>query len=106
KYGGISFVNGFTDPYPNVSYVFPANLSGGDPKKVGEATSHEAGHGFGLQHQSVYDGTTKLLEYNPGTPAKAPVMGRSYDAQRGLWWTGQSIVFSQIQHDPYVLWGT
>jgi hypothetical protein len=101
--GGIAFVSGFSNTDPNTGYVFSGNLGAGTPKYVAEATAHEAGHLFGLSHQSLYDGTTKIAEYNPGTGtgpgSKAPIMGRSYDAERGLWWNGKSLSFNTIQRD-------
>ncbi len=91
-YGGLSFASGFTTSDPNTGYVFSTNLSN-VPKWVGEATSHEAGHLFGLQHQSIYDASgSKLAEYAPGDSQRAPVMGNSYSAARGLWWIGKSSV--------------
>ena len=63
-------------------FVFSANLWHGSPrspKTVADVAAHEAGHGFGLQHQSQYDATgTKIA---PGTKApaatstKAPAKG-------------------------------
>ena len=65
-YGGIAYVNGFTSG-PNVGFVFPANLANGTPKYTGDASAHEAGHGFGLQHQSQYDSSgNKLQDYYSG----------------------------------------
>jgi hypothetical protein len=101
KYGGISYVGGFGNPtLPNIGYVFSGNLGNGNAKYVAEASAHEAGHTFGLVHQAVWSGTTKLFEYNPGTAAKAPIMGRSYDSVRGLWWRGtDDIWYNRIQAD-------
>ncbi len=88
-WGGIAFVGSFTNNYGNnTGYVFPQNLGPDVPQYMAEAASHEAGHAFGLQHQSTFDGTTKTAEYNPGDSLTAPVMGNSYNAQRGLWWSG------------------
>jgi hypothetical protein len=100
--GGIGWVSGFTNPEPNytTAYVFPGNLGNGFAKFVAEASEHETGHLIGLNHQSVYSGTEKTFEYNPGTPDKAPIMGRSYDSTRGLWWKGSSsLAFNLKQFD-------
>ncbi len=86
--GGIAYIGGFYNFSENNAYVFPANLGNGYAKYVAEAVAHEAGHTFGLQHQSVWSGTTLQQEYNPGNTYTAPIMGNSYYAQRGLWWTG------------------
>lgn len=87
--GGVGYVNNFTSWIANTVYVFSANLSNGNPKRVAEASSHETGHGFGLEHQSQYNaGGAKIAEYYAGANGKAPIMGNSYSATRGLWWNG------------------
>lgn len=104
RYGGIAYVGGFSNPESNKVFVFPGNLLNGDPKRVAEASSHESGHGFFLLHQSVYDGQVKTNEYNPGDEHKAPIMGRSYDSERGLWWNGpSSLNWNQVQNDLAVM---
>jgi hypothetical protein len=90
-YGGYSYVGGFTGETSNTGWIFAKNLGKGFPKYVAEATAHEAGHLFGLVHQSSYDTDgTKTDEYNHGSSATAPIMGYSYFADRGLWWRGPS----------------
>lgn len=87
--GGVGYVNNFTSWITNTVFVFSANLSGGNPKRVAEASSHETGHGFGLEHQSQYNsGGQKIAEYYAGANGIAPIMGNSYSATRGLWWNG------------------
>src|SRR5262245_3136752 len=88
--GGISYTGLYSDPAtPNVVFVFPKNLNGGSPRFVAESISHESGHAFGLNHQSLYDESGNLLdEYNPGDADHAPIMGDSYSARRGVWWNG------------------
>src|SRR5262249_13151547 len=50
---GVAWVRGFSDStLSNTAYVFSQAL-GNDPHYIGEAVSHEAGHLFGLNHQSV-----------------------------------------------------
>lgn len=89
-HGGIGILGSYMDvSKPNVAYVFPRNLRNGEPKFVAEAAAHEAGHAYGLKHQSTFDGGGNLVnEYNPGTAEKAPIMGVSYYAARGTWWFG------------------
>ncbi|HEX8914822.1 MAG TPA: zinc-dependent metalloprotease family protein, partial [Humisphaera sp.] len=105
--GGVAYVNSFTSvsSAKQTVWIFPGNLGNGNPKYVAEASAHESGHGFGLQHQSTYDATgVKTNEYNPGTSAKAPIMGNSYSAARGLWWLGTSATNSTtIQDDVSVI---
>jgi len=104
SYGGLSYTGAFSNSFePNVSWVFSNNLANA-PFYCGEASSHEAGHEFGLNHQSVWSGTTLVDEYNPGNSLTAPIMGDSYGAQRGLWWDGTSDVSSTtIQDDMAVI---
>lgn len=104
-YGGVAYVNSFTNSISNVVFVFPKNLANGNAKYTAEASSHESGHGFGLQHQSLYSGTTKVDEYYGGPgDGRAPIMGDSYSATRGLWWYGTSATSSTtIQDDMAVI---
>lgn len=104
-YGGVAYVDSFTNSISNVVFVFPKNLANGNAKYTAEASSHESGHGFGLQHQSLYSGTTKVDEYYAGPgDGRAPIMGDSYSATRGLWWYGTSAVSSTtIQDDMAVI---
>jgi hypothetical protein len=74
--------------FPNLAFVFPANLANGFARYVVEAAAHEAGHGFGLDHQSLYVNGGFVAEYNPGDANRAPIMGKSYFATRGQWWLG------------------
>ena len=107
-YGGISFVGSFANSiYSDWSYVFPSNLGTYAPH-VAEAVAHEAGHQFGLNHQSTFDSAGNLTAaYNPGNAQVAPVMGVSYYAQRGIWWNGASSLGpSSIQDDIAVLTAT
>jgi hypothetical protein len=99
-YGGVAYVDSFTNSISNVVFVFPKNLANGNAKYTGEASAHESGHGFGLQHQSLYSGTTKVDEYYSGPgDGRAPIMGDSYYATRGLWWYGTSSVSSTTYQD-------
>jgi len=89
--GGIAITGSYVLPLsgtPHLAFVFPTQLVNGFPRYVAEAAAHEVGHGFGLSHQSLYVNGQFTKEYNPGDALKAPIMGRSYFAQRGLWWVG------------------
>lgn len=102
---GISYINLFADAIPNVVFVFPDNLGMGNAKLVAEGISHESGHAFGLKHQSLYDDDGNLLdEYHAGDLTRAPIMGDSYAAQRGVWWHGPSEEsMSELQDDMALL---
>jgi len=100
--GGVSYIgvtsgaqsgsNGY-----HTNWVFsahaPANL-----QFVAEASAHENGHGLNLYHQSDYSDSTLVNEYSTGTGggvgSKAPIMGNSYSAARGLWREGTAHIFS------------
>jgi hypothetical protein len=102
-YGGVSYVNSFTNSIANTVFVFPKNLANGFAPYTADAASHESGHAFGLQHQSQYSGTTKVAEYYAGSGGQAPMMGYSYGAPRTLWWYGPSTSATAIQDDLAVL---
>ncbi len=71
---------------------------------IAETIAHENGHALKLQHQSRYSGTTNVEEYDSGTAARAPIMGNSDNAERGLWRKGTSTLgFNVIQNDVGVL---
>lgn len=101
--GGLGYVGGFRMSGYNTAWVFSKNMANGVARYTAEAVAHEAGHGFGLQHQSVYEGNAKVEEYNEGTATIAPVMGVSYYATRGLWWSGPSISAAAIQTDASII---
>jgi fibronectin type 3 domain-containing protein len=101
--GGVAYVNSFTNSIANTVYAFTANLGGGYWKYVGEAVSHEVGHSLGLNHQSLYSGATRVQEYYSGSGGVAPIMGNSYYATRGLWWSGTTTSPSTLQDDLAVI---
>jgi hypothetical protein len=111
-YGGYSYQGGFTGSTSNTGWIFPKNLGKGKPKYVAEATAHEAGHLFGLSHQSAYDALgNKTDEYRGGRDINSPdpadpIMGFSYYAARGVWANGPtSLGASQLQSDLDVITG-
>lgn len=103
--GGVSYLNSFTSSTSNVAYVFPANLANGTARYVADAASHESGHAFGLNHQSQYNTSgVKVAEYYAGSgDGRAPLMGNSYSATRGLWWYGTTTSASTYQDDMAVI---
>jgi hypothetical protein len=61
----------------------------GDANNMAMVIAHEAGHTFGLDHQSVFDSTGReTQDYNPGNATKGPIMGAPYGSERQLWWDG------------------
>jgi Metallo-peptidase family M12B Reprolysin-like len=107
--GGISYVGAFTNAYePNISHVF-VDGTAGVAKDIAIAAAHEAGHAFGLSHQSTFNGAGQLTqEYNPGDSASAPIMGLAYNAARALWSVGYADVngAAAIQNDEAVIAGS
>ena len=107
--GGVALRGGFYTSSSNTAWVFPKNLAGGNPKTVAEATAHEAGHTFGLTHQSSFtqdaNGDWVEQEYstNNNDPQRRPVMGSSYGSTRGLWWNGTSTSPTTFQDDLAIL---
>lgn len=92
---GISFVNSFTWGDNTPAWVFTGLLEN-NPRHIGEAASHEAGHTLGLQHQCTYNANCVLQkEYaegkGGGETGWAPIMGLSYYKNFTTWHTGPSI---------------
>jgi hypothetical protein len=87
--GGVGCVGSFAggSASDNVVFVHSTNL-GNNNKNIAMASSHEAGHAFGLQHQDnppcggYHAGGT----YNGEN--KGPIMGAPYSATREIWWQG------------------
>ncbi|MEO8582601.1 MAG: zinc-dependent metalloprotease [Flavitalea sp.] len=106
--GGISFVGSFTWGDNTPSWVFVDVLQY-NSKYIGEATSHEAGHTLGLQHQSTYNSkgilTTEYAEgKGEGEISWAPIMGLSYYKNLTTWNIGSSIEGAKvIQNDVNII---
>lgn len=86
--GGIAYVGVFNTTGSNHGYYQPAlvfsNGTTKNGKYVGEATSHEVGHNFGLNH----DGTATSGYYSGSAPW-APIMGASYSQPVSQWSKGE-----------------
>ena len=101
--GGVAFIESIEWGEEVAAFVFSKAL-GYRQKSIWEATSHEAGHTFGLYHQSSYDASCNfLVEYFAGfgtsTTGRAPIMGNSY-SRPGYWWIGPtSASCNHIQND-------
>jgi len=96
-----SGINSGAGPGYHTDWVF-SDLATNSTQFIGEAASHENGHGFGLHHQSDFNGTTLVHEYSTNNGASgpgsyAPIMGAAYPTQnspgvvqRGTWRFGNS----------------
>lgn len=90
--GGVGYPDSFGGGDTPV-YVFANGSSGA--KFISEASSHEAGHSFGLAH----DGTTAGTEYYPGHGNWAPIMGVSYYKPVTQWSRGEYAGANNTQDD-------
>jgi hypothetical protein len=108
---GISEQGSFMDSTPNVVFAFSNNIGTYAPD-IAAVASHEAGHGFGLAHQSVWDSNgNKTAEYNPGPgDGTAPIMGTDFaywPRPISRWWYGTSDISpTSIQDDMAIIAGT
>jgi len=103
--GGVGTYGGFAGAASNKVYVF-SDKSGGSAAVVAEAASHEAGHGFGLEHQSLYNQYgDKDNEYNNGSSSASPIMGFNPSSARKLWWVGRN-AWGVTQNDADVIAGS
>lgn len=102
--GGVAFLNAFSNGASNTCFAFPSRVGFGG-HNVATVISHEAGHTFGLNHQSEYDANgNKLQDYYGGTPFSAPIMGVGYGTNRDTWWRGPTPVsVTNIQDDMAVM---
>ncbi len=105
---GVALLNQFgtsSDVWDHTGYA----VSMAKGIEIVRVAAHEAGHIFGLQHQSTYDDEGfKILEYSMGDEFRQPIMGHWPDAGtvRGLWNYGpNSISASTFQDDLAVLAG-
>ena len=98
--GGVAFLNAFNNGASNTVYVFTDNLGPGNTKYIALATSHEAGHAFGLQHHSVFDANgNKTAEYDPGTADLGWIMGAPFNSTREIWNDGPSSPGANVLQD-------
>lgn len=109
--GGVAMNDSFTaESLENVVYVFSrsgqttATETAGSqrlPSFIGRVASHEAGHAFGLEHQSLWEGGELVEEYHPGLGAKGPIMGNA-KSTRTTWWHGLD-EFGHVQDDMAII---
>ena len=109
--GGVGRFGSFTSVDPNVVYVFrEANFY--SAKGFAGTVSHEAGHAFGLYHQSSFDANGDVIEeYRSGTDQKGPIMGTHRVSVRTTWAYGQSsyldsdknVIYAGMQDDMAVI---
>jgi hypothetical protein len=96
--GGVGYIDNFTNSIANVVYVFRES---GGARQMGETAAHEAGHGFGLRHQSTYDELgVNIDEYEDGGKGWEPVMGGAPTTQTAsIWHYGTNSQGSNVYQD-------
>ena len=69
---------------------------------ISDGTSHEIGHIIGLAHQSKWEGSIKIAEYDEGDSLFAPIMGATYTAKKSGWTIGINS-YGQYQNDTLLI---
>lgn len=89
--GGFAYLGVFDDTteYYKPAFVFFDRLGGGNEKYVAEATSHEAGHNLGLNHDGTTTGTAYYAGHGSGATGWAPIMGVGYYKELVQWSKGE-----------------
>jgi hypothetical protein len=106
--GGIAQMDGFRlDGNRNTAFVFAysyyrGNSDAGLAELMAPMAAHEAGHGFGLVHQSEYDGSTRVGEYHSGTITDTYIMGAGAE-RRPQWHNGTTYSSASFQDDLAIL---
>lgn len=93
--GGVAYLNSFDNNEDLPCWVFPKSL-GDSEKNIAEATSHEAGHTLGLNHDGR---TSPVEEYYTGHGNWAPIMGVGYDKSIVQWSRGEYTNPSNTEDD-------
>jgi hypothetical protein len=118
---GVALLRGFTaNTISNQGFAFSENiiaagsvtLTDVDRELLSETIAHEAGHLFGLEHQSIVDSDDNVIEeYSNGNGLGVPIMGNSGVvgnlSKHGIWFNGASsyrdtdgnLVYSGTQDD-------
>ena len=79
--GGYAYINSFTSVVPNVAYVFTTASSGSQMSGLSTANTaaHEAGHSFGLLHNTDPDGTNSYYDMETRWQALMSSANLGYD---------------------------
>src|SRR5690606_24384707 len=96
---GRGYYNAFTNSVSNVAYVFPESTPGSlrNALTIGMIASHEAGHSFGLRHQT---GHLDFLNQSQAT------MGSASYGYEDAWWVVGTDDLGNYQDDMAMLAST
>ncbi|WP_287731838.1 zinc-dependent metalloprotease family protein [Microcystis sp. M136S2] len=102
--GGVAYLNSFNWNSDTPTFVFTAELGGGNEKYTAEAISHEVGHTLGLSH----DGRTTpseayYLGHGGGETGWAPIMGAGYYRNLTQWSKGQYLAANNTEDDLAII---
>ncbi|BCU14234.1 zinc-dependent metalloprotease family protein [Microcystis aeruginosa] len=102
--GGVAYLNSFNWNSDTPTFVFTAQLGGGNEKFTAEAISHEVGHTLGLSH----DGRTTpseayYLGHGGGETGWAPIMGAGYYQNLTQWSKGQYLAANNTEDDLAII---
>jgi uncharacterized protein YkwD len=106
-WAGVAHQDSFTNAIVNTAYAFSVFEFGVDtnPVSLARAISHEAGHAFGLAHQSQYNASgVKIEEYLPPTDAWAAIMGAG-SREHATWHNGPSAAGATVFQDDMAIIG-
>ncbi len=103
--GGVAFLNSWTWTDGSPVWVFENNLGNGNPKYVGEASSHEVGHALNLSHDGLTSGQSYYGGHGSGQTGWAPIMGVGYDRNLTQWSRGEYTGANQAQNDLNIIAG-
>jgi hypothetical protein len=107
---GYAYISVFTNSIANVAYVMPASFTTRNlTAYMGSIISHEAGHAFGLQHQSDYDANgQQIREYSNGDGETwSPIMGSLSSTRASIWHNGPNKLGpTNYQDDMAILAGS
>ncbi len=88
--GGVAYLTSFNWTDGSPVWIFYNNLGNGYPKYVGEATSHEVGHSFGLNHDGRISPSEGYYQgHGSGQTGWAPIMGVGYYRNLVQWSKGE-----------------
>lgn len=103
--GGVGTHGGFLNAEPNTVYVFTdyRQINRDVADSLANTASHEAGHAFGLEHQTLYHPDGRFNCYRPAVDGVGAIMGSTSSSNRSVWAVGTANSPHHIQDDVVVL---